>query len=86
MAHRVAMGLTNTAIAGKLDVSPLPVPTHLRRISAKLDVPTRAAMVAVIADSEPPDLAPRDRGGNVLRAGRETDAEADGLPIPKIFA
>ena len=40
------------AIAGKLDVSPWTVSTHLRRIFAKLDVPTRAAMVAVIADAD----------------------------------
>ncbi len=51
VAHMVAMGLTNTAIAAKLDVSPWTVSTHLRRIFAKLNVPTRAAMVAVIADA-----------------------------------
>ena len=51
VAHMVAMGLTNTSIAGKLDVSPWTVSTHLRRIFAKLNVPTRAAMVAVIADA-----------------------------------
>jgi DNA-binding CsgD family transcriptional regulator len=52
VAQMVAMGLTNVAIAGKLDVSPWTVSTHLRRIFAKLDVPTRAAMVAVIADAD----------------------------------
>jgi len=51
VAHMVAMGLTNGSIAGKLDVSPWTVSTHLRRIFAKLNVPTRAAMVAVIADA-----------------------------------
>ncbi|MFI1994051.1 LuxR C-terminal-related transcriptional regulator [Actinoplanes sp. NPDC020271] len=50
VAHMVAMGLTTGAIAGKLSVSPWTVSTHLRRIFAKLDVSTRAAMVAVLAD------------------------------------
>lgn len=51
IAHMVALGLTNVAIAGQLEVSPWTVSTHLRRIFAKLNVPTRAAMVAVIADA-----------------------------------
>jgi len=50
VAHMVAMGLTTGAIAGKLDVSPWTVSTHLRRIFAKLDVSTRAAMVSVLAE------------------------------------
>jgi DNA-binding CsgD family transcriptional regulator len=49
----VAKGLTNSAIAGKLALSPWTVSTHLRRIFAKLDVTTRAAMVAVIAADSP---------------------------------
>jgi DNA-binding CsgD family transcriptional regulator len=55
VARMVAQGLTNTAIAGKLALSPWTVSTHLRRIFAKLGVTTRAAMVAVIAaaDSRP---------------------------------
>jgi DNA-binding CsgD family transcriptional regulator len=52
VARMVAMGLTNTAIAGKLAVSPWTVSTHLRRIFAKLDVATRAEMVAVLASAE----------------------------------
>ena len=52
VAQMVAVGLTNVAIAGKLQVSPWTVSTHLRRIFAKLDVPTRAAMVAVLADAD----------------------------------
>ena len=50
VAHMVAMGYTTGTIAGKLDVSPWTVSTHLRRIFAKLNVSTRAAMVAVLAD------------------------------------
>jgi DNA-binding CsgD family transcriptional regulator len=52
VARMVAMGLTNAAIAGKLNVSPWTVSTHLRRIFAKLGVTTRAAMVAVITTAE----------------------------------
>jgi DNA-binding CsgD family transcriptional regulator len=52
VARMVAQGLTNSAIAGKLALSPWTVSTHLRRIFAKLDVTTRAAMVAVIAAAD----------------------------------
>lgn len=52
VARMVAMGLTNATIAGKLNVSPWTVSTHLRRIFAKLDVTTRAAMVAVITTAD----------------------------------
>jgi DNA-binding CsgD family transcriptional regulator len=54
VARMVAQGLTNSAIAGKLALSPWTVSTHLRRIFAKLDVTTRAAMVAVIAAADNP--------------------------------
>jgi DNA-binding CsgD family transcriptional regulator len=57
VARMVALGLTNGAIAGKLAVSPWTVSTHLRRIFAKLDVTTRAAMVAVIASAQAEGLA-----------------------------
>jgi DNA-binding CsgD family transcriptional regulator len=57
VARMVALGLTNAAIAGKLAVSPWTVSTHLRRIFAKLDVTTRAAMVAVIANAQADGLA-----------------------------
>jgi DNA-binding CsgD family transcriptional regulator len=57
VARMVAMGLTNAAIAGKLNLSPWTVSTHLRRIFAKLDVTTRAAMVAVIASAQAEGLA-----------------------------
>jgi DNA-binding CsgD family transcriptional regulator len=52
VARMVATGLTNAAIAGKLNLSPWTVSTHLRRIFAKLDVTTRAAMVAVITTAD----------------------------------
>lgn len=54
VARMVAQGLTNSGIAGKLALSPWTVSTHLRRIFAKLDVTTRAAMVAVIAAADNP--------------------------------
>jgi DNA-binding CsgD family transcriptional regulator len=42
----VAKGLPNKAIAAVLDISSWTVATHLRRIFAKLEVSTRAEMVA----------------------------------------
>jgi DNA-binding CsgD family transcriptional regulator len=49
ITRRVAKGESNQAIAGALRVSRWTVATHLRRISAKLGVTSRAAMVAEMA-------------------------------------
>ncbi|MFF0267512.1 helix-turn-helix transcriptional regulator [Kribbella sp. NPDC004536] len=46
IARLVADGATNRAIASSLDISPWTVSTHMRRIFAKLDVTSRAEMVA----------------------------------------
>jgi DNA-binding CsgD family transcriptional regulator len=46
IARLVANGATNHAIARALDISTWTVSTHLRRIFAKLNVCTRAEMVA----------------------------------------
>jgi DNA-binding CsgD family transcriptional regulator len=46
IAQLVADGATNRAIASSLDISPWTVSTHMRRIFAKLDVCSRAEMVA----------------------------------------
>jgi two-component system nitrate/nitrite response regulator NarL len=48
IARLVARGLPNKAIAAVLEISPWTVSTHLRRIFAKLDVSTRAEMVASV--------------------------------------
>ena len=48
VARMVGMGFTNKMIAASLGISLYTVSTHLRRIFAKLGVPTRAAMVAVL--------------------------------------
>jgi DNA-binding CsgD family transcriptional regulator len=45
----VARGLPNKSIGAVLDISPWTVATHLRRIYAKLNVPSCAAMVAAAA-------------------------------------
>ena len=46
IARLVADGATNRVIAASLDISPWTVSTHVRRIFAKLDVCSRAEMVA----------------------------------------
>lgn len=46
IARLVADGATNRAIASSLEISPWTVSTHMRRIFAKLDVTSRAEMVA----------------------------------------
>lgn len=46
IARMVAKGYPNKTIAAVLEISPWTVCTHLRRIFAKLDVRSRAAMVA----------------------------------------
>ena len=50
IARMVANGFTNKEIASVLDISSWTVSTHLRRIFSKLDVTTRAAMVARLID------------------------------------
>lgn len=46
IARMIAKGHTNRTIAAVLDISPWTVSTHLRRVYAKLNVGSRAAMVA----------------------------------------
>jgi len=65
IARMVGKGYTNKEIAAVLDISSWTVSTHLRRIFSKLEVCSRAAMVArLLVDGEPraapgrPALAP----------------------------
>lgn len=44
----VAEGIPNKGIAERLDISPWTVATHLRRVFIKLDVRSRAQMVACL--------------------------------------
>ena len=53
VARMVCSGLTNRAIATVLDISPWTVGTHLRRIFMKLEVSSRAAMVARFLNERP---------------------------------
>jgi DNA-binding CsgD family transcriptional regulator len=46
ITRMIARGHTNRTIAAVLDISPWTVSTHLRRVFAKLEVSSRAAMVA----------------------------------------
>jgi DNA-binding CsgD family transcriptional regulator len=51
VARLVAEGLTNGAVARQLYISPHTVNTHLRHVFAKLDVPNRVALAAVVHHS-----------------------------------
>jgi DNA-binding CsgD family transcriptional regulator len=53
VARMVAGGYANKTIARVLDISAWTVGTHLRRIFLKLDVSSRAAMVARLFEEEP---------------------------------
>ena len=48
MSRLVAEGLTNGAVARRLYISPHTVNIHLRHVFAKLDVPNRVALAAVV--------------------------------------
>ncbi len=50
IVRMVAAGYPNKVIAGVLDISAWTVCTHLRRIFAKLQVTSRAAMIAKLFD------------------------------------
>lgn len=64
IARMIASGHTNRTVAVVLDISPWTVSTHLRRVFAKLNVGSRAAMVArLVAEGviTPPGVAGRAR-------------------------
>ncbi|MCX7792515.1 MAG: helix-turn-helix transcriptional regulator [Chloroflexaceae bacterium] len=50
IARLIAKGLPNKTIGTILEISPWTVATYLRRIFVKLEVTTRAAMIAKLAD------------------------------------
>jgi DNA-binding CsgD family transcriptional regulator len=60
VARMVGDGFTNKEIASVLEISSWTVSTHLRRIFGKLDVGTRAAMVARLARPGVPEPRRRD--------------------------
>lgn len=78
VARMVAVGRTNQAIAGALDISVWTVSSHLRRIFAKLAVSSRTEMVTQLlsqralpgATTCPPSNA---RGPGRARLGRSDD-------------
>ncbi len=51
VSRLVAEGLTNGAVARQLYISPHTVNTHLRHVFAKLDVPNRVALAALVHHS-----------------------------------
>ena len=58
IARMVARGLSNKQIAAALGISAWTVSTHLRRTYAKLDVHSRAGMIARIAEQGDPRRGP----------------------------
>jgi DNA-binding CsgD family transcriptional regulator len=58
IARMVAKGYANKTIASLLDISSWTVSSHLRRIFSKLDVTSRAAMVARLLDDRPSRESP----------------------------
>ena len=67
IARMIARGHTNRTIAAVLEISPWTVSTHLRRIFAKLDVGSRAAMIAKLAGQ---GLVDESNGLDARRGGR----------------
>jgi DNA-binding NarL/FixJ family response regulator len=52
IGHLVSQGFSNKMVAVTLEISPMTVSTHVRRIFEKLGVRTRSAMVARLLDLE----------------------------------
>ncbi|MGH8904724.1 MAG: helix-turn-helix domain-containing protein [Egibacteraceae bacterium] len=75
IAQMVAEGHTNRAIASVLDISCWTVSSHLRRAFAKLDVRSRAAMVArLLEQPDLPSTTDRARPVPLARSGPSTTA------------
>jgi DNA-binding CsgD family transcriptional regulator len=51
VAEAVAAGLTSAKVAKQLGVSPRTITTHLDRIFAKLDLPSRAALTKLVIEA-----------------------------------
>jgi DNA-binding CsgD family transcriptional regulator len=85
IAHRVARGCSNKAIASSLNISQWTVGTHIRHIYAKFGVASRAAMVARLLEvgcnrsrqSKTMSTISRARSAPIgaLSGGRKTPAE-----------
>lgn len=74
IVRMVALGHPNKVIAAVLNISMWTVCTHLRRIFSKLDVTSRAAMVAKVTDLGAERAAPLER--------RRAHSEASPSPAP----
>jgi DNA-binding CsgD family transcriptional regulator len=70
IARMIACGYTNKTIAAVLDISAWTVGTHLRRIYGKLEVHSRGAMVAQLAQAGLlPEVEEEDWGQIWARSG-----------------
>ena len=67
IARMVAEGYPNKTIAAVLDISSWTVCTHMRRIFAKLNVRSRAAMVARLLEDQIIGERPRNNEALLLR-------------------
>ncbi len=89
IARLVAKDLTNKEIAAVLEISVWTVATHLRSVFARLDIHSKAAMVARISerivDFEPIPVYPDDRhhGPNCSKRGTETQIVPVDTTIPE---
>jgi len=52
VARMVARGFPNKSIAAVLEISPWTVGTYLRRVFAKMNVNSRAAMVSILVEQQ----------------------------------
>lgn len=86
IVRMVAQGHPNKVIAGVLNISGWTVCTHLRRIFAKLNVGSRAAMVARLLEKEGVDE--RFRAMQVGRNGADAEVPSGVRPTvsPKLQA
>ena len=82
IAHLVAQGRSNKAIASALWLSPHTVDFHLRRVYQKLAISSRVELTRVILDAQPRDGGPGIAGGPGSRRttnsrGASTATESD---------